>query len=43
MILLMDPQADESLKQRALVKMTNADKSMFNIFPAIKRPGLPRL
>lgn len=41
--IMQNPEIDEVTKQRALVQSRAMDKSPFNIFPAIKRPGLNRL
>ena len=41
--IMHNPEIDEVTKQRALAQSRAMDRSMFNIFPAIKRPGLNRL
>lgn len=41
--IMQNPDIDEVTKQRALAQSRAMDRSMFNIFPAIKRPGLNRL
>lgn len=41
--IMQNPEIDEVTKQRALVQSRAMDKTPFNIFPAIKRPGLNRL